>query len=289
MGMKSLKELEKMKKSIERRTPLRTFVNGVIVGALSVCTLGVTAEARDLNYGGDEAPVYVKSGEPTQVTFPGKIEGGFKRDKNSNLVLERQDNFLIIFAKPQLGLDGESIIVHLDDKRSYALRMLPATADSERDVSVKVLDSREAEVNEEDAQKSAPTLKGEKELPFAPPSTVSGLMRELVLVAEFGKQKGIPGYRRSNKFSGEAVLNDGAMEATIDEIFMGTDLWGYVLSVENKMNAQQRVNPATFRLDGTRAVSASRWDLAPQPVTDEQRIANGHKTKLYIITAAKRR
>ena len=135
--------------------------------------------------------------------------------------MERQDNFLIIFAKPQLGLDGESIIVHLEDGRSYALRMLPSTGDTDRDVSVKILDSREPEVSDEVLPKvaSGDTPK-EKPLEFAPPSTVSGLMREMVLVAEFGKQKGIAGYRRSNKFSGETVLSDGNMEAKIDEIFM---------------------------------------------------------------------
>ena len=114
-------------------------------------------------------------------------------------------------------------------------------------------------------------------------------MREMILVAEFGKQKGITGYRRSNRFSGQTVLDDGAIEARVDEIFMGTDMWGYVLNVENKLGTAQRINPATFRLDGTKAVSAQRWELSPRPVTTEEEVAKGHQGKVYIITRAKRR
>lgn len=271
----------------------RTRTIGRMVSCLAATIFATTlswvdsALARDLNYGGDEAVVYVKPGEPTQVTFPGKIEGGFKKDKNSNLVLERQDNFLIVFARPQLGIEGESIIVHLDDKRSYALRMTPSTGDSDRDVAVKIVDTREPDTNSEELAAGAPQPI-EKNAEFAPTSTISGLMREMMLVAEFGKAKGIPGYRRSNRYTGETVLHDGTMEAKIDEIFMGTDLWGYVLSIENKVETSQRINPASFRLDGTRAISASSWELAPVPLTAEQKIANAHRTKVYIITRAKR-
>ena len=262
--------------------------------AASLCAVATTlmswhdTEARDVNYTGEEAIVHVKPGEPTQVTFPAKIEGGYKRVKDSALVLERQGNFLIVFAQPKLGLEGESIIVHLDDKRSYALRLVPATGDVERDVSVKVLDSREGEVEEEAVAHSGTDKPSINNGEFPPPSTVAGLMREMVLTAEFGKQRAVPGYRRSNKFTGETVLSDGTLLATIDEIFMGTDYWGYVLSVENKVDTTQRINPATFRLDGTRAVSATRWELAPTPLTEEQKIAAQHRGKIYIVTRAKR-
>jgi hypothetical protein len=255
---------------------------------LLLLALSTPAFARDLQYGGDEAVIHVRPGEPTQVTFPGKIEGGFKRDKNSNIVLERQNNFLVVFSRPQLGLEGESLIVHLEDSRSYALRIVPATGSDERDVSVKIIDTREPDM-EELGTASIQTLPSGEAPEFAPPSTISGLMREMVLAAEFGKQKGVAGYRRSNRYTGETVLSDGTIIAYIDEIFMGTDLWGYVLSVENKLDVSQRINPATFRLDGTRAVSASNWELAPNPKTEEQKIAREHKSRVYIITKAKRR
>src|SRR5688572_4284445 len=164
---------------------------------LLLLALSTPAFARDLQYGGDEAIIRVRPGEPTQVTFPGKIEGGFKRDKNSNIVLERQNNFLVVFSRPQLGLDGESLIVHLEDSRSYALRIVPATETDERDVSVKIIVTREPDEEEVETGSSNPLPSGES-VAFAPPSTISGLMREMMLAAEFGKQKGIAGYRRSN-------------------------------------------------------------------------------------------
>ena len=157
----------------------------------------------------------------------------------------------------------------------------------ERDVAIKIVDTREADIEEN------PQLAGLAPAPvapseFPPPTTVAGLMREMVLVAELGKSKGIPGYRRSNKFSGETVLADGTMNATVDEIFMGTDYWGYVLTVENKLDTSQRINPATFRIDGTRAISANKWELSPVPLTDEQKITQGHRGKVYIVTRSKR-
>jgi len=124
---------------------------------------------------------------------------------------------------------------------------------------------------------------------FPSPAAVNGLMRNMILTAEFGIQRGIPGYRRSNRYSGETVLHDGALEAKIDEIFMGPDHWGYVLSVENKLDTTQKINPASFRMDGTEAVTAQRWELSPRAVTDEQRIAAAHRAKVYVVTKAKRR
>ena len=58
-----------------------------------------TAEARDVKYTGSEQTVYVTPGEPTQITFPDEIKGGFKR-KHSSLALQRQTNFLVVFAQP---------------------------------------------------------------------------------------------------------------------------------------------------------------------------------------------
>jgi hypothetical protein len=247
--------------------------------------LSSSAFARDAQYDGSgEVNIYVKPGEPTQVTFPGKIQGGFK-PKNSPVTLERQENYLIVFAQQSLKLDGEAIIVSLADKRTYSIRILPATGDTPKDGQVTITDPRAPEADEE------PTADTKPDAPrnFAPTTAISGLMREMMLVSEFGKKKGIAGYKRSNRFSGETVLDDGALNAKIDEIFMGTDLWGYVLSVENKLQTNQRVNPATFRLDGTRAVSCDKWELAARPLTPEQQVAQAHKGHVYIVTRAKRR
>ncbi len=241
--------------------------------------------AREVSYTGNEQVIYVRPGEPSQVQFPGTVEGGFK-PRDASFALEKQDRSLIVFPKPELAPEGEAMIVYLDDKRSYALRLVPASEQHPRDSLVTILDNREPEVETEEAAK---VQRPRQPTGFAPSSTINGLMREMVLVAEFGRQKGITGYRRSNRFSGETVLDDGALEAKIAEIFMGSDLWGYVVDVENKLETTQRVNPATFRLDGTKAITVQRWELAPRPLTAEQKIAGMHKSKVYIVTRAKRR
>jgi len=267
---------------IGKATIMRSF--GVLLGAL--LAFGVSDSfARDLQYNGGEESVYIKPGEPTQITFPSKIAGGFKK-KNSAVSLERQENNLIVFGQQTLSLDGEAILVHLADKRSYSIRIMPATGSLPKDGQVTILDSRSVEPAEEEAAQSQ---QPEGPRRYAPPTAISGLMREMMLVAEFGKKKGIPGYRRSNRYSGETVLDDGTVTAKIDEIFMGTDLWGYVLSIENKLGTNQKINPATFRLDGTRAVSAQRWELAARPATAEQQIAMSHRGRVYIVTVAKRK
>jgi hypothetical protein len=241
------------------------------------------ATAREIQYSGGEETVYVRPGEPTQISFPGKIAGGYKK-KSSAVSLERNENYLVVFAQQTLGLEGEAIIVHLGDKRSYSIRVMPATGGAQKDDQVTIADTRTPEVDEEITQEKLDTPRT-----FASPATIPGLMREMVLLAEFGKKKGIPGYRRSNRYSGETVLDDGTVVAKIDEIFMGTDLWGYVLSVENKLETSMKINPATFRLDGTRAVTCDKWELAARPLTGEQQLSEGHKGKVYIVTKAKRR
>jgi len=237
-----------------------------------------------VRYDGTEVKVYVTPGEPTQVRFPGKVTGAIVGNKAA-VTLDRQENYLIAVASPALLPEGDAIVVFLNDQRSFSLRALPASRQNPRDASVVIEDTREdsgvAEQSEE-SPRARIDAKG-----FAPASVTSGFMRELVLVAEFGKKK-ITGYKRSNKFVGEKVLQDGTLDATIEEMFTGSNYWGYVLTVENMLDTTHKINPATFRLDGTIAISASDWELAAQPRTAEQMIAKRHKTKVYIITRARR-
>jgi hypothetical protein len=111
-------------------------------------------------------------------------------------------------------------------------------------------------------------------------------MREMVLVAEFGK-KTIPGYTLSERHKGETVVSDGALLAKIDKIFIGPNLWGYVLDTTNLLDQSQKLNAAAFRIDGTRAISASNWELAARPLNVEEQIAAKHNTKVYIVTRAR--
>ena len=265
-----------------RINKFRTFVQLSLGSVIALsCTVATSAWARDLQYNNEEVSVYVTPGEPTQIQFPGVISGGFKK-KQSAISLDRKNTDLVIFAQDAISENGEAIIVRLDDGRNYSLRIKKSSPDSPRDDIVKIDDSRP--VVNANSEEEAPYK--EKNFEYAPPSQVSGLMREMVLNAEFGKAA-IPGYRVSDHHKGETVLNDGTMQATIDKIFIGPNLWGYVIDATNVLDQTQRLNPGSFRLDGTRAISAEQWELSPRPLDAEQEIAAKHKTKIYIVTIAK--
>lgn len=247
----------------------------------SLCLiLTESAFARDVEYNTQEVTVRVNPGEPTQIEFPGVIQGGYKR-KNAEISLDRRENQLVVFGQPNIPEQGEVILVRLDDGRSYSLRIQRASAELPRDDVIRILDQRDAPIplDEEDAPYK------EKNFEYAPATQVSGLIREMVLVTEFGK-KSISGYRMSDRFQGEPVLNDGTINAVIDRIFIGPNLWGYVVETQNVLEVSQKLNPATFRLDGTRAISANNWELAPKPLSVEQDVAGKHKAKVYIVTKA---
>lgn len=248
--------------------------------------LSTSAWARDLEYKGSESDIYINPGEPTQIRFPGKVIGGYK-SKISNLTVDRKDSDVILFAQEGLSESGDAIIVRLEDGRSYSLRVKPATEINPRDTLVKVEDGRGvfSEYTEDDESGTDVPYR-DRDFAYAPSGTVSGLMREMVLVAEFGK-KGITGYRVSERYKGEPILNDGTISAVIDRIFIGPNLWGYVIDASNLLDQGQKLNPASFRIDGTRAIMAERWELAPKPLNIEQQIARGDRSKIYIVTRAK--
>ncbi len=247
--------------------------------------LGVLAaapcQAREIEYQDGEVTINVNPGEPTEIRFPGVIKGGYKKELSA-LSLDRKDTDLIVFATEGLTENGEAIIVRLDDGRSYSLRVRLADQMHPRDDVVKIEDGRHTQADEEEEL----ALYKEGKFEYAPSSTVGGFMREMMLVAEFGKAS-IPGYRVSDRYKGETVLQDGAIQATIDRIFIGPNMWGYVLDARNLLDQTQQLNPASFRLDGTRAISADRWELAPRPLTIEQQVAGKDSAKVYIITKAK--
>lgn len=262
-------------------TRLITWRSLLILVIAGLCCIQ-SAHARTVEYQDSEVLVYVSPGEPTQINFSGKIAGGFKR-RASSLSLDRKDSDLIIFGQDGLTEQGEAIIVRLEDGRSYSLRVKRANSDNPRDPVVKIVDKRRSILAPAEEQDS-PFSKGRPD--FAPSTQASGLMREMILVSEFGKSA-VAGYRMSDRYQGQVVLNDGTIEATIDRIFIGPNLWGYVLDAQNLIDQTQRLNPATFRLDGTRAVSIQHWELAARPLNIEQQIAAKHKTKVYIVTKAR--
>ena len=256
----------------------------LIITTCSMLLITTNAFSRDVEYKGSELDVYVTPGEPTQVQFPSKVLGGFKK-KLSAVSLDKKGYDLVIFATEQITESGESMIIRLDDGRSYTLRVKKAT-DSQKDTLVRVIDKSQSILTSSGAEIDDENKSNNSQLTFAPPTQISGLMREMILASEFGKGA-INGYRATDKYRGETVINDGTIHATIDTIFIGTNLWGYVLDVKNLLDISQKLNPATFRLDGTRAISFEKWELAPQPLNIEEQIAKGHKTKVYIVTRAR--
>lgn len=243
-----------------------------------------SATGEDVDYLGEgEISIRVTPGEPTQVRFPGTISGGFRK-KTSSLSLDRKDADLILFSNESITEEGEALIVRLEDGRSYPIRIRRASNDFPRQPQIQIFDRRHSVLAESDEE--APEY-ARQEFSRKNPATVAGFMRELVLVAEYGKDK-IPGYRMTDRYRGETVLDDGTLKATIDKIFVGPNLWGYVIDASNSLDVSQRLNPATFRLDGTRAISMTNWELAAKPLNVEQQITRKHATKVYVITRPKR-
>ena len=169
---------------------------------IAVAMAPLAALARDVDYNNEEISIYVTPGEPTQVRFPGVVGGGVKK-KVSSLSLQHNDSDLVIFATEALNDNGEAIIVRLKDGRSYSVRVRRSGDTKQRDDVVRVNDSSSvlSDPNEAEPQSR------ERKFDYAPPSQVSGLMREMVLVAELGK-KSIPGYRVSDSYKGEPVPKD---------------------------------------------------------------------------------
>ncbi len=255
----------------------------VALAALIACSVS-PAWGRDVQYaqGDGEIDVFVNVGEPTEIVFEGsRIKDGFK-NSNAAIALENKGNALIVFGKQNMTPEGVALLVRLDDGRSYPIRVKIASSDNPRDAQILIEDGKGAFGPEEEEE--APYK--ERGYDYAPPSKVSGLMREMVLVAEFGK-KAIPGYTASERFKGQTVVSDGAILAKIDRIFIGPNLWGYVLDTTNLLDQSQKINPASFRIDGTRAVSASSWDLAARPLNVEEQISNKHNAKVYIVTRSR--
>ena len=251
-----------------------------ILLTLTFVTLALSAPAyaRDLDYNDEEVKINVAPGEPTQVQFPGDVSGGYK-NRQSSISLDRKGNSLVVFAQDNISENGEAIIVQLTDGRSYSVRIRRANADNPRDDVVKLSDSRPAIVSNDEEE---PAYR-EKNFEYAAPTQVSGLVREMMLVAEFGKSN-VTGYRQSDAYKGDTILNDGTLVATVDRVFEGPNLRGYVLDVKNLLDTTQKINPASFRIDGTRAISANSWELAPRPLTAEQEIARKDAIKVYVVT-----
>jgi hypothetical protein len=258
----------------------RVFVLSLL---MLLCAAPFPAFARDVRYESQEVSVYVSPNEPTEVEFPDAIAMGYKR-RDSVLTIDKRENDLVVSSNEAITEEGEALIVRLKDGRSYSLRIHRASEASPRDNLVKLLDSAGSPF--EDESEELPTHV-DRQFPFAKSTQVAGLMREMVLASEFGKTK-IPGYRVSERYKGETILNDGTMDAKIEKIFIGPNLWGYVLNAGNLLDEGQRINPATFRLDGTRAISAENWELAPRPMNVEQQISGDHTSKVYIVTRAKK-
>jgi hypothetical protein len=261
---------------------IRATVTTLGVLLVLLALLASSAFARDVTYEEGEIEIRVNPGEPTQLQFPGPVAGGFRKSA-SVLNVSPKDNDLVIFSGENLSAAGESIIVRLQDGRSYAVRVLRATPDAPRDPLVSILDARAAPNTgeEEDPIYRDPNFE------YAPPSQVAGLMREMILHAEFGK-KNIPGYRISEAYKGQPVLNDGTVMATVDKILIGPNLWGYVLDTANMLDTPQLLNHASFRLDGTRAIVFEKAELAAKPLTVEQQISQGDKSKVYIVVKARK-
>ncbi|MCS6961308.1 MAG: type-F conjugative transfer system secretin TraK [Deltaproteobacteria bacterium] len=249
---------------------------------VTALALSLAIFARELEYSSGEIEIYVLPGEATQVQFPDDVLGGYKK-QGSLISVDKVGTDLIIFAQDKIVPEGEVILVRTKDNRSYSLRIKPAPDAKSRDDIVIVKD-----------QRPRTALSDEDELPkyrdrqFIYPSQyqVAGLMREMVLATEFGKPA-IPGYKVSDAGAGSVVVNNGQLHAKLVKMYLGPQLWGYVLEAENVTDETVKIDPSVFKINGTRAISLNKWELSPKPITTEQRYSEAHKAFVYIVAKAR--
>lgn len=207
----------------------------------------------------DETHVFVSPGEPTQVIFPAIVKEVFKQ-KRSTLLLDKQKNNLTVYTTPEKPSSwGERILVHLDDGRSYEIRVFAATLEHPRNASVNIADEQ-----------------------F--PQPVDGLMNAMIRVAELNMRRGIRGYRDSRGYAGQIILKDDAIQAKIHKLFQGKSLSGYIIEVENLTTVPQHLDIERFRLDRTRAIQLQKEILAPRTESSDKKASKGF---VYIVVGAK--
>jgi len=98
----------------------------------------VRSQRRLVSYDGSEI-LYLSSINPTLIEFSSKVVGTIS-PKGSLLIREKQDNFLVLSAKAGLAREPESIVVILEDKRTYSLRVSVCKGqNSEYDSSLKIV------------------------------------------------------------------------------------------------------------------------------------------------------
>ena len=126
--------------NITSRGPVCLLLFCLFLLSASSCSVPYSLD-REVGYRGGEALIYVAPGEPTQVVFPQKIKGGFERAASA-LTLERNANNFVVYAAPHLEPGGETLLIILEDNRSYSLRVLPAGRGEGRDRIVHIEDMR---------------------------------------------------------------------------------------------------------------------------------------------------
>lgn len=123
-----------------------------------------------------------------------------------------------------------------------------------------------------------------KHVPNTKRSPAASLIRQLVLISEFGVSKKIPGHRTISRYMGETVIDNGSLVAKVHQMIAGRQLLGYVFAVTNMLDEPLELSRAMFRMDDTKTISASRWALAPRPVNAEQQLTGAHRAFDYVVT-----
>lgn len=239
-----------------RVTP-QVWLAGVLVVLLS--TAAAPAWARVVEDTGQEIAIRVARGHTTEVVFSEGIHQVVTSLGKDALSLETAGGRL--YLSPLVDEVQGTVFVVLESERSIPLALVPATAAGPQDVSVRVLSpAREAG--------AAP----------APPDALTplGLLRRMVLRQE------IPGVQVAAGGARE-VYNDQAVRLTLAEVWRASQLEGDVLVAENLRTIWIQLPIERIHFPGLLAIHAEAEVLAPHPTTAEERLAQRHRTRLFLI------
>ena len=84
-----------------------------------------------------QAVIRIEPGAPLAIEFPGKIEGGYKT-KSASVALERNGDRLVAFAQPGLPEEGVSLLIILEDRSLFSVKLVLANKEHPADVIVKI-------------------------------------------------------------------------------------------------------------------------------------------------------
>lgn len=236
---------------------MRIFIIFLMITFNILIILTFNVHARVIEFDGQQIIVRVTQGRTTQVELPEAVANIITGIDQNKLSLEHSKNR--IFIHPIIFIEGD-IFVITENNHSYPFSLVIGE-ESNRDVTVVVNHA---------AMKAQEKLKTFRHEP-------SVLLRAMMMGKEL---EGIDIVAHHS----EIIYNDGSIIIRLEKTFMTpSNLRGYVMIIENISDLDLNIPLQKIYFDGLIAIAAEREFLSRKPITPDEKMANNHISKLYMI------